>query len=189
MAFGKYLKKRGGYATLTLLISAMIIIIPLLAITFRQAMKFSDLAIMRIRQKQEEIVVLTSINESVEYLLKSRAYDPYLPEGAGALINPGSSSELFIRKSSETIGQYTLLTEIYDMNYVISDDIDVTSNAVMSDILNFPPSQRAVAGNRHFLIKITVHKNETPSYRKETAVEIAASGNVSKLWSREFFLY
>ena len=190
MASKKYLNlhksKRGGYATLILLISSMIIIAPLLAVTFGQAEKFSYLANMLIRQKQERIVALTSINKSVEFLSTSGIHY-FFPEDT--LVNPSSSFELLVSEDSRIIGEYTLSSEIYNMNYVISDDADILSYMPMSDIIKFPPSRKAVAGEKHFLIVTTILKEKLPSYRMETAVEIAPSGNANELWSREFVIY
>jgi len=188
MALKEYLNlyknsKRGGYAAIVLLFSSMIIIIPLLAVTFEQLMKFKDLADMLLRQKHEKIAVSTEINKSMEFLLKS------ITSYSSILDNPSSSSKLLIHRDSGIIGENTLLSEIYHMNYVISDEIDLSDDKAISDVFYFPPSRKTIAGERHFLIKTTLNKNEAPSYCKEVAVEISVSGNINELWHREYIIY
>ena len=168
------------------LIASMIVIIPILAVTFGQLMKFNSLTEILIRQKNEEIAVLKETNKSVK-LLSSPVIRHFLLEDA--LINPSSSSELLVHKNSEIIGKNTLATEIYSMNYIISSDIDLSDETIISDVHNFPPSRKIIAGERHFLIKTTLNKNEAPSFCKETAFEITVSGNINELWHREYVIY
>ena len=172
--------KRRGFVAIVFLFSSMMIIIPLLAATFGQVMKFNSLSGILMRQKYEQIAVLTAINESVGFLATSGIYN-LLPDDA--LIDPSSSSELLVRGIYETIGRYTFLTNIYYMNYVISND------TFISDIFEFPPSRKTIEGEKHFLIRITINKNEAPSYRKETAVVIAPSGDLNELWRKEFYIF
>ena len=171
--------KRKGYALLVFLFSSMIFIIPALVITFRQLTKFSDLTYILLEQKHEKIAILTSLKESRERL----SNEVSLVMLMSVQVNPGASSELLYHENSVTIGNNTLTSRIYYMNYTISDD------TVISDALNYPPSQKIIANERHFLIVITLHKTDIPSYRKETAVEIEASGNINELWQREFVIY
>jgi len=171
--------KRRGYAAIIFLFSAMVFIIPTLAITFRQTMKFSDLTTVLLSQKHEKIAILTSTNKSIEHLSSEADYILSLTVS----VNPSSSSELLIYEKSETYGDNTLSSEIYYMNYVISDD------SVISDVFNFPPSQESYAGERHLLVKTTLYKNNLPSFREETAVEITVFGNINEFWRREFVIY
>ena len=183
MALSKYLiitnSKRRGYAALVFLLSAMVFIIPALAITFRQVSKFDDLTRILLAEKQERIAILTSINETVEHL---QANIPHILTW-GTSVNPGSSSELLIYENSGTMGDYSISSKVYYMNYVVSDDAD------MSDALNYPPSQKIVADERHFLVRTIILKNELPSHREETALEITSSGHINELWHREYVVY
>ena len=179
MAPEKYIK-REGYTTLIFLISSMLIIVPLLTATFGQVTKFRDLTDISIRQKHEQIAVLTSINKSIEFLLTSGIHY-FIPDAP--LIDPSSSTELLVHEDSGIIAEFTLSSEIYNMNYVISDDTGI------SDILIFPPSQKTVAGAKHFLIRTTIHKSEAPSYCVEIAARLTPIGDVDELWRREFVIY
>ena len=187
MAFKKYLNcHKRGYVTVVFLIVSMIVIIQILAVTFRQLMKFYDLSEIVIQQKNEEIAALKGTNISAE-LLSSPGIRSFLLEGA--LVNPHSSSELLVYINSEIIGKNTLSTEIYSMNYTISSDIDLSDESIISDVHNYPPSRKTIAGERYFLIKTTLNKNEAPSFCKETAFEITVSGNTNELWHREYVIY
>jgi len=171
--------KREGYAVLVFLFSSMIFLIPALAITYRQFMKFSDLTGVLIQQKQEKIAILKSTNESIEYL----SSDKYPLLSFAVSVNPSSSSELLIYENSGIMGEHKLSSVIYYMNYVISDD------SIISDASHYPPSQKTSAGERHFLIKTTLNKDGIPSHCEETAVEITPSGNINEIWHREFVIY
>jgi len=157
----------------------MIFLIPMLAITFKQVQKFNDLSGVLLQQKHDKIAVLKSTNKSIEHL--SSGASPYLSMAVS--INPSLSSELLIYENSEIMGNHTLKSRIYYMNYIVSDD------TIISDAPDFPPSQKSFAGERHFLIKTTIHKVDTPSYCEETAVEITPSGNIKELWHREYIIY
>ena len=161
------------------LFSAMIFIIPLLAVTFAQTMKFNDLGEILIPPQREKIAVSAAFDKSLEYLTESGIIIHY----SSVSINPGWSAELLVRETNETIGGYPITSEIYYMNYVISDDTHVF------DALKYPPSQKTVAGELHFLIKTTLPKNEAPSRCEETAVEITVTGDVNVLWHREYVIY
>ena len=171
--------KRRGYAALVFLFSAMLFIIPTLAFTFRQLVKFSDLTDILLQQKQEKISILTSEKKSIEHLHHEVSLIILMDES----VNPISSSELLFHENLETIGNHTLSSEIYYMNYVVSDD------SVISDALKYPPSQKIIADERHFLIVTTLIKTDMPSFRKETAVIVSPSGDISELWQREFVIY
>jgi len=168
--------KRRGYVAIIFLFSAILFIIPTLAITFRQVLKFNDLTGILLAGKQEKIAILTSNKESIEHLSTDI---PYILSRV-ASVNPSSSSELLIHENSGTIGDYSLSSKVYYMNYVISDD------TVMSDALNYPPSQKIVADERHILLVTAIHKNELPSRREETALEITSTGQINELWHREY---
>ena len=142
-------------------------------------MKFGDLSTILLSQKQEKIAILTLTNESIELL----SSDVGAILSMAVSVNPGSSSELLVYEKSETFGDNTLSSEVFYMNYVISDD------SLISDVLDFPPSQEIIAGERHLLVKTTLYKNNMPSFREETAVEITVSGNINKFWRREFVIY
>jgi hypothetical protein len=180
MAPKKYLmnSKRRGYAAIIFLFGAIIFIVPTLVITFRQVMKFNDLTFVLLQQKQEKIALYTLINKSAEHLFDISAHF-----SSTVLVNPSSSSELLVYTVSETMGDHTLSSHIYNMNYVISDD------TVISDVLDFPPSQITIAGEKYFLIKTTIQKNEIPSYCIETAIEITNSGSINEVWRREYLIY
>ncbi|MCL1940824.1 MAG: hypothetical protein FWG09_02695 [Synergistaceae bacterium] len=171
--------KHRGYVAIIFLFSAMIFIIPLLAVTFNQTMKFNDLGSVLIPPQREKAAVSAAFDKSVEYLTESGIIFHYL----SVSVNPGWSAELLVREVDETIDGYALTTEIYYMNYVISDDTHVF------DALKFPPSQKTVAGEQHFLVKTTLPKNEAPSRCEETAVEITVTGDVNVLWHREYVIY
>jgi hypothetical protein len=171
--------KRRGFVAIVFLFSAIIFIIPTLALTFRQTLKFSDLTTILIAQKQEKIAISTSTNESIEHLLSEA--DSIL--SLAVSVNPSSSLELLVYKKSETFGDNTLSSEIYYMNYVISDD------SAIFDVLNFPPSQKTFAGERHLLVKTTLYKNNMPSLCEENAIEITVFGDFNKFWHREFVFY
>ena len=186
MAFTKYLNlnkmkksKHRGYAAIILLFSSIIIITPVIASTFKQLLKFSEISHILIQQKHERIAVLRAINESMDNLSAPGMTKDF----HAVLINPSSSNELLVRNIHETIEGHAVSSRIYYMNYVISDDTIVT------DALNFPPSKRPIAGERHFLIKTILHKNETPSFCKEIAVGITASGKINELWQREYVIF
>jgi hypothetical protein len=168
-----------GYAALVFLLSAMIFIIPTLAITFRHVVKFDDLTNILLVQKQEKTAILTSVSKALDLL----SGDVSLITSLDVSVNPGASSELLIHENSEALGDHTLYSKTYYMNYIISDD------TIISDALNYPPSHRAIADKRHFLIVTTLDKGNLPSYREETAVEIAPSGNIDEIWRREYVIY
>jgi hypothetical protein len=183
MAFKKYEmianSKHRGYAALFFLFGAMVFIIPTLVITFKHVLKFNDLTNILLEQKQEKIAILTSVNKALELLSGNVSFITLL----NVSVNPSSSSELLIHENSETIGDHTLYSKTYYMNYIISDD------TVISDALNYPPSQKIVAAERHFLIVTTLYKADSPSHREETAVRIAPSGSIDEIWRREFVIY
>ena len=171
--------KRRGYVVIIFLLSAILFIIPTLVITFRQVSKFNDLTGILLAGKQEKIAILTSNKESIEHLSIN------IPNilSWGTSVNPSSSSELLVHENTISTGDYTISSKVQYMNYVISDD------AVMSDALNYPPSQKIVADERHILLATTIHKNYLPSHREETALEISSSGHINVLWHREYTIY
>jgi len=178
MAFKKYLihkTKHRGYVAIVFLFSAIIFIIPTLAITFRQVLKFNDVTAVLLQQKQERIALYTLMNKSKEHLIYMSPFS-----SSAIVVDPISSSELLVNEVSETIGDHTLSSKIYNMDYVISDD------TVISDALDYPPSQITFTGEKHFLIKTTIQKEEIPSYCIETAYEITISGSIYEMWQREF---